>query len=73
MRFVDLKIRTKLYWAFGALIAIALLLSANSLYTMWHFQRYLKTLTTELLPEMELATNISNKTQQIAFYMEGYF
>jgi len=73
MRFIDLKIRTKLYWAFGALIAIALLLSANSLYTMWKFQDDIKTLTNEYLPEMELATNISNETQQVAFYMEGYF
>ena len=73
MRFIDLKIRTKLYWVFGALIVIALLLSANSLYTMWHFQRDVETLTEEYLPEMELATDISNKTQQVAFYMEGYF
>lgn len=73
MRFVDLKIRTKLYWAFGALILIALLLNANSLYTMWHFEQDVETLTNEYLPEMELATDISNKTQQVAFYMEGYF
>jgi methyl-accepting chemotaxis protein len=73
MRFIDLKIRTKLYWAFGALIVIALLLSANSLYTMWHFEREVNTLTKEYLPEMQLATDISNKTQQLAFYMEGYF
>lgn len=73
MRFIDLKIRTKLYWAFGALIFIALLLSANSLFTMWQFEQDLKALTDEYLPEMELATNISNKTQQVAFYMEGYF
>lgn len=73
MRFIDLKIRTKLYWAFGALIVIALLLSANSLFTMWHFQRDVEALTEEYLPEMKLATDISNKTQQLAFNMEGYF
>ena len=73
MRFIDLKIRTKLYWAFGSLIVIALLLSANSLYTMWQFERDVSTLTDEYLPEMDLATNISNETQQVAFNMEGYF
>ena len=73
MRFIDLKIRTKLSLAFGILIMIAFLLSANSLYTMWHFEREVKTLTKEYLPEMQLAADISNKTQQLAYNMEGYF
>lgn len=73
MRFIDLKIRTKLYWAFGVLIFIGLLLSANLLLTMWKIERNMETLTNEYLPEMELATDIGNKTQQLAFYMEGYF
>lgn len=73
MRFIDLKIRTKLYLAFGVLILIGVVLSINSLYTMWNLENDVETMTEEYLPEMKLATDISNKTQQVAFYMEGYF
>ncbi len=72
MRFIDLKIRTKLYWAFASLIIIALLLGVNSLYIMLTFDNDVKTLTDEYLPELELASNISINTQQLAFSMEGY-
>jgi methyl-accepting chemotaxis protein len=72
MRFIDLKIRTKLYWAFGVLFFVGLLLSANSFYTMWSFENDVAALTEELIPELQLATNISTETQQVAFYMESY-
>ncbi|MGQ8338488.1 methyl-accepting chemotaxis protein [Sunxiuqinia sp. A32] len=72
MRFVDLKIRTKLYWAFATLIVITLLLGISSLYTMYVFESDVSALTDEYLPVMELASNSSRNTQQLAFSMEGY-
>ena len=72
MRFVDLKLKTKFLWAFASLILIALLLSINSIYTIWHVERDINSLTGEILPELKLASDISNKTQQVAFFMEGF-
>jgi len=73
MRFVDLKIRTKLMGAFGVLILIAFILSVNTIVTLLSFKRDVKSFTGEFLPELELSTRISNETQMLAFNMEGYY
>ncbi len=71
-RFVDLKIRAKLYWAFTLIIFMALLMGANTIITMYSLDDDVNTLTLEYFPELELASRISTKTMQLAFEMEVY-
>ena len=73
MRFKDLKIRTKIFWAFGLLIAIAFALSLNSIYVMLNFRKDVQTVTDEFLPQLELSSEISNQSMQVAYHMEGFF
>ncbi len=73
MRFVDLKIRTKLLGAFGVLILIAFILSVNTVVTLLSFKSDIHSFTGEFLPELELSTRISNETQMEALNMEGYY
>lgn len=73
MRFVDLKIRTKLLGAFGVLILIAILMSVETVVTLLSFKKDINSFTGEFLPQLELSTRISNQTQQVAFNMEGFY
>lgn len=72
MRFVDFKLKVKFFWAFASLILIALFLSINAIYTLYHFDRGLETVTEEVMPEFDLANNISQKTREVAYFMQGY-
>lgn len=73
MRFVDLKIRTKLMGAFGVLILIAFLISVYSVATLLFFKKDIDAFSKEFLPQLELSTKLSNETQMVTFYMEGYY
>jgi methyl-accepting chemotaxis protein len=73
MRFVDMKIRTKLMGAFGILIFIGFILSVNSVATLLFFKKDINSFTGEFLPQLELSSNISTHTQMVAFNMEGYY
>jgi methyl-accepting chemotaxis protein len=73
MRFIDLKIRTKLMWTFGVLIFIGFLISAYSVATLLFFKRDIDSFSKEFLPQLELSTRISNESQLVAFNMEGYY
>ena len=73
MRFVDMKIRTKLMGAFGILIMLGFILSVNSVATLLFFKKDIKSFTGEFLPQLELSSNISTHTQMVAFNMEGFF
>jgi methyl-accepting chemotaxis protein len=73
MRFVDMKIRTKLMGAFGILIFIGFILSASSVGTLLLFKSDIKSFTREFLPQLELSSHISTHTQLVAFNMEGFY
>jgi len=73
MRFVDYKIRTKLMWAFGVLILIALILSVNTVVTLLFFKKDVNSFTREFIPQLELSNQINSETQMLAFNMEGYY
>ncbi len=73
MRFVDMKIRTKLMGAFGILIFIGFLLSLNSVGNLLLFRKDINTFTNEFLPELELSKKMSTHTQLVAFSMERYY
>lgn len=73
MRFVDMKIRTKLMGAFGILIAIGFILSLNSVGSLLFFKKDIKSFTTEFLPQLDLSASISNHTKLVASSMEGYY
>jgi len=73
MRFVDLKIRTKLLGAFGILILLGFLLAVSSVTTLLLFKRDINSFSKEFLPQLELSTKLSTHSQMVAFYMEGYY
>jgi CHASE3 domain sensor protein len=73
MRFVDLKIRTKLGLAFGVLILTAILLSADTVYTLLSFRHKINSFTDEFLPQLKLSNSIGSQVQMVAFNMEGYY
>ncbi len=73
MRFVDLKIRTKLLGAFGVLILISLILAVTSVGTLLFLKRDIHSFTKEYVPQLVLSNRLSSETQMVAFYMEGYY
>jgi len=73
MRFVDLKIRTKLFAAFGIMILIGSLLVAYFIATLLFFKKDVNTFSKEFLPQLELSIRLNNETQKVAYNMEGYF
>lgn len=73
MRFVDMKIRTKLMGSFGILIFIGFILSVNSVGTLLLFKKDIKSFTNEFLPQLELSSKINSHTQMVAFNMEGFY
>lgn len=73
MRFVDMKIRTKLMGTFSILIFLGFLLCAYTVVTMWFFRNDIKSFSKEFLPQLELSTEISAHTQMVAFNMEGFY
>jgi methyl-accepting chemotaxis protein len=73
MRFADLKIRTKLLGAFGVLIVLGFMLAASTIVTLLLFKRDMKSFSKEFLPQLELASKLSLRTHEVAFYTEGYY
>jgi methyl-accepting chemotaxis protein len=73
MRFVDLKIRTKLIGAFGIMILMVLLISVYSVATLSFFKKDIGSFSKEFIPELELSTRLSNETQMVTFNMQGYY
>lgn len=73
MRFVDLKIRTKLMGAFGVLILIAFVMSVITVLILMQFKRDINSFTSEFLPQLELSARINNELQTIDLSMEGYY
>jgi len=73
MRFVDLKIRTKLIRTFSVLIFIGLLISVYSVASLLFFKKDIDLFSKEFVPQLELSTRVSNETQMVAFDMEGYY
>jgi methyl-accepting chemotaxis protein len=73
MRFVDLKIRTKLFGAFGTMILIGFLLAVYYIATLLLFKKDVNTFSKEFLPQLELSIRLNNQTQMVASNMEGYF
>lgn len=73
MRFVDLKIRTKLFGAFGIMILIGFLLVVYYIATLLLLKKEVNTFSKEFLPQLELSIRLSNQTQAVAFNMESYF
>lgn len=59
--------------AFGVLILIAFILSVNIILILFFFKKDINSFTREFLPQLELSARISNKTQMVAFNMEGYY
>lgn len=73
MRFVDLKIRTKLFGAFGIMVLIGFLLATYYVATLLLFKKDVHTFAKEFLPQLELSIRLNNETQKVAYNMEGYF
>jgi len=73
MRFVDLKIRTKLFGVFGIMILIGFLLVTYYITTLLFFKKDVSAFSKEYLPELELSVRLSSETQMIAHNMECYF
>ncbi|MDP3643977.1 MAG: methyl-accepting chemotaxis protein [Bacteroidota bacterium] len=73
MRFVDLKIRTKLFGAFGILILIGFILVTYYVVTLFLIKKDINSFSKEFLPQLELSTRLSNEAQKVAFNMEGYY
>ncbi len=73
MRFVDLKIRTKLMYAFGVLILIGFLISVYSVATLLYFKKDIDMFSKEFLPELELSTQLSKETERVGFNMQSYY
>lgn len=73
MRFVDLKIRTKLMVAFGILILLGFFLALFSVGTLLFFKKDINSFTRNFLPQLELSTKMGNRTKLVAFYMESYY
>jgi len=73
MRFVDLKIRTKLFGAFGIMILIGFFLAVYYIATLLLFQKDVNAFSKEFLPQLELSIRLNNETQKVAYNMEGYF
>jgi len=73
MRFVDLKIRTKLLGTFSVLILVMFLISSFSVGILLFFKGDISSFSKEYLPQLELSTKLSAHTQMVAFNMEGYY
>jgi len=73
MRFVDLKIRTKLFGAFGILIMIGFVLVAYYIATLLFLKKEVTTFSKEFLPQLELSIRLNNSTKAVASSMESYF
>ena len=73
MRIVDLKIRTKLFGAFGILILLGFILAAYYGTTLWLFKKNINSFSNEFLPQLELSNRLSTEVHMVAFNMEGYY
>ncbi len=73
MRFVDLKIRTKLFAAFSVLIFLGFLIAFSSVVSLLFLRKDINSFSKEFLPQLEISTKLSTSTQMLAFYMEGYY
>jgi len=59
--------------AFVVLILTGFLVSVFSVATLLFFKKDINTFSKEFLPQLELSTRLSNKTQIVAFNMQGYY
>jgi len=73
MRFVDLKIRTKLSIAFGILVLTAILMSVDTVVSLFSVKKKVTTFTDEFLPQLKLSNRIGRHTNLVAFNIEGYY
>jgi len=73
MKFADLNIRTKLLGAFGVLILLGFILAASTIVTLLIFKKDINSFSNEFLPQLELSSKLSSRTQMVAFNMEGYY
>lgn len=73
MRFIDLKIKTKLAIAFGILVLTAILMSVDTLVTLFSFDKKITRFSEEFLPQLKISNSIGSQTQMVALNMEGYF
>jgi len=72
MRFVDLKLKIKFFWAFALFILITLFLSLNSIYSLRRFEKSFKSLASEIIPEIHFANNVTSHTRRAAYSVQGY-
>lgn len=72
MRFVDLKLKAKFFWAFTVLILISLFMCVNAVYTLWDFEKGFESLTAKTVTEIKFTSNITTRTRQAAYFMQGY-
>ncbi|MGV8139313.1 MAG: methyl-accepting chemotaxis protein [Mangrovibacterium sp.] len=72
MRFVDLKLKIKFFWAFALFVLIALFLSINSIYSLWKFEKSFESLASKAVPELEFANNVTLHTQKAAYNMQSF-
>ncbi|MFY9151441.1 MAG: methyl-accepting chemotaxis protein [Prolixibacteraceae bacterium] len=73
MRFVDLKIRTKLMVAFGVLILLGFFFAIFSFGTLLFFKKDINSFTRNFIPQLELSAKIGNRVKLVTFYMESYY
>lgn len=73
MRFVDLKIRTKLSIAFGILVLTAILMSVDTIVSLSSFGKKVTLFTDEFVPQLKLSNSIGRETNQVAFNIEGFY
>ena len=72
MRFVDLKLKIKFFWAFALFVVITLFLSINSIYSLWKFEKSFESMASKAVPELEFADNVTLHTQKAAYNMQGF-
>ena len=72
MRFVDLRLKVKFFWAFTVLILIGLSMCVHAVFTLWDFEKGFGILTKKTVGEIEFTGNITTRTRQAAYLMQGY-
>jgi len=73
MKFVDLKIRTKILSSFGILVGFGIIISFFSILYLFYFRKEIKLFSSEFIPQLELSSRLSNGTQMTALNMESYY
>jgi len=73
MRFVDLKIQTKILSSFGILMGFGVIISFFSILYLFYFRKEIKLFSGEFIPQLELSSRLSNGTQMATLNMESYY